>query len=264
MSEHPSMDNVIYANFGRRTRVDQPRPAGVPPATSTAAAWLLGGVTAEADSGRVTRGRTYARNGNVLGVEVQNGRIHANVAGSQNEPFHVTIHLPYRSTDDVAEVSAALAETPNGLKKAQQGEVDPELLAILIAEEGTELRCYCDCPDSAAICKHAVAVADVLATKMDADPMLVFRFRGLDLVRLEKAVTEQATRLGQESATGTDERFWEGRELPDLPEPKVASALEDSDLDALHRAMKLVSYTAIDQLRAVSDIEDMYDHLIRG
>ena len=41
----------------------------------------------------------------------------------------------------------------------------------------------------------------------------------------------------------------------------MAPALDDSDTDLLHQAMRQVSYTSIEQLRAVSDIEDLYDHL---
>lgn len=266
MSNRPQDDNVIYANFGARTRVDTPPPAPkvtAAPGMAAAAVWLLEAVTAQSDQGRISRGRDYARNGNVLGVNVQNGRVHANVAGSQNEPFQVSLQLPYRNADDLNEVTAALAETTNGLKLAQRGEVADDLLEILLTGPGEDIRCYCDCPDSATACKHSVAVADVAATKLDADPMMVFRLRGLDLVQLEKAVTEQGALLGQDSAHSSDERFWEGRTFPDPPEPKTASALEDSDLDALHRAMKLVSYTSVDQLRAVSDIEDMYDYLTR-
>lgn len=268
MSRHPQQDNVIYANFGAKTRVDEvpaaPANSGVvPPGMAPAAAWLLQAVTAQADQGRISRGRSYARNGNVLGVDVQQGRIHADVAGSQNEPFHVTLQLPYRNADDLSEVTAALAETTNGLKQAQHGQIAGNLLEVLLTGPGEDLRCYCDCPDSTSPCKHAVAVADVAATKMDADPMMVFRLRGLDLVQLEKAVSEHAASLGKDAAYASDERFWDGRQLPDLPTPKTASALDDSDLDSLHRAMKLVSYTSVDQLRAVSDIEDMYDHLTR-
>ena len=38
--------------------------------------------------------------------------------------------------------------------------------------------------------------------------------------------------------------------------------IEDSDMDLLHRAMQTVSFTNIDQLRAVADIEDLYDLLV--
>ncbi|WKD60956.1 hypothetical protein CCICO_04595 [Corynebacterium ciconiae DSM 44920] len=52
--------------------------------------------------------------------------------------------------------------------------------------------------------------------------------------------------------------FWEGETLPGLPNPKVEPALDDSDLSLLHVAMRSVSYTSIDELRAITDIEDMY------
>ncbi|WP_151549085.1 MULTISPECIES: SWIM zinc finger family protein [Corynebacterium] len=52
--------------------------------------------------------------------------------------------------------------------------------------------------------------------------------------------------------------FWQGGQLPPLPDPKVEPALDDSDLSLLHIAMRSVSYTSIDELRAITDIEDMY------
>ena len=58
--------------------------------------------------------------------------------------------------------------------------------------------------------------------------------------------------------------FWDGHDLPDLPHPKIAPMIEDSDIHLLHRAMQSVSFTNIDQLRAVADIEDLYDDLTRS
>ncbi|AGF72187.1 hypothetical protein [Corynebacterium halotolerans] len=265
--QRPKDGNVIYANFGNRTRVtgsdDAPRaPRRTRPAFVPGAARLLDAVTRLTDQGRVTRGRQYAAAGHVVGLEVANGRVHGQVAGSQNEPFNVAIQLPYRSTDDIAKVTDRLARTTNGLRRARSGDVADELLDILLAEDPSDIRFSCDCPDSAVVCKHAVAVVEKLAAKMDADSALLFQLRGLDLGRLEQAVSEQAKIVSRESEDDT-ELFWSGHPLPDLPDPKVAPALDDSDLDLLHKAMRAVSYTSIDQLRAVSDIEDIYDHLTR-
>lgn len=112
------------------------------------------------------------------------------------------------------------------------------------------------------MCKHEVAVLEKLAAKIDADPLALFTFRGLDLTTLEHAVMAQAKETSRESETDP-ELFWTGRQLPDLPTPRVSPALDDSDLDLLHKAMRAISYTNVDQLRAVSDIEDLYDHLCR-
>ena len=267
----PSDDNVIYANFGRKVRVEKPeqtRDERVErverrPAMAPAAELLLEVATSRADRGRLTRGRDYARAGHVLSMDLRNGAVHAQVAGSQNEPFTVAVQLPYRSPDDLSVVSAELARTPNGMRGARKGELSRTVVGALLAEDINDIRVRCDCPDPFAICKHAVAVLEKLAGKIDADPLALFTLRGMDLISLEKAVMVQAKDVSRESEENP-ELFWSGRELPALPEPRVAPALDDSDLDLLHKAMRAISYTNVDQLRAVSDIEDLYDHLCRG
>lgn len=265
MPQRPSDDNVIYANFGARTRVSGPGEVSSPPkrrraALSPAAQLLADVATSRADSGRLSRGRRYADAGHVISLDIRAGRAHARVAGSQNEPFAVTVQLPYRSTDDLAVVSAELARTPDGMRRARQGEVSQQLLEVLLADDSNDIRLSCDCPDPAPVCKHEVAVLEKLAAKIDADPLSLFTFRGLDLTALEEAVMAQARDASRDSEHDP-ELFWTGRQLPSLPEPRVAPALDDSDLDLLHKAMRSISYTNVDQLRAVSDIEDLYDAL---
>ncbi|QGU04316.1 SWIM zinc finger family protein [Corynebacterium comes] len=267
MPRRPSDDNVIYANFGAKTRVSGPEEIAASTtrrrsSMSRAAEMLIDVATSRADRGRLTRGRQYAEAGHVISLEIRNGRAHAQVAGSQNEPFSVTVQLPYRSTDDLAVVSAELARTPNGMRQARRGEMSEKLLHVLLTDDVHDVRLICDCPDPAPVCKHEVAVLEKLAAKIDADPMALFSFRGLDLSALEHAVMAQARDASREAEIDP-ELFWTGRTLPDLPSPRVSPALDDSDLDLLHKAMRAISYTNVDQLRAVSDIEDLYDHLCR-
>lgn len=271
MSEQPTEDNVIYANFGSRTRVSGPedvphveRPMRRAAASLSAAAQMLIDVAvSRADSGRLTRGRQYATAGHVVDMDILDGRVHAQVAGSQNEPFSVTLQLPYRSTDDMAGVAAELARTPNGLRRARSGDVSEGLLKVLLSEDPEDIGLRCDCPDSSPVCKHEVAVLEKLAAKIDADPQLLFELRGMNIVSLEQAVMAQAKSASKESESDP-QLFWTGRQFPELPNPKVAPALDDSDLDLLHKAMRTISYTNVEQLRAVSDLEDLYDALCRG
>lgn len=266
----PRKDNVIYANFGARrgVRVDnEPATAALrrDKPLGDAAAWLVAGVEKRADAGRITRGRAYARAGHVVSLEIEApGRIAAQVAGSQNEPFAVTVALEYRSTDDLMEVTRRLTHPAQGndsLAKARAGQLSAELLEVLM---GTDITFSCDCPDRVPACKHAVAVCEVVAGRMDADPEFVFAARGLNFAQMERYFTQHAQQESRESAAATDGRFWTGLELPALPEPRLSPAIADSDLDALHKAMRTVSYTSVEQLRAVSDIEDLYDHLTRS
>lgn len=261
-------DNVIYANFGARKRVSSPEQVNRVSGLSPAATRVLQFIYKDADSGRISRGRQYAAGGHVVGLDVRNSAVHGRVAGSQNEPFAVLIQLPFRSNDDIAKISADFARTPNSMAQAREGVLSPETLNLLFAEDAEDLRFSCTCPDSSTVCKHVIAVGERLAARIDADPSVVFSMRGLDLGRLEQTVMEQAKTVAkdsyQNSGLSESERnalFWEGRKFPDLPQPKVAPALDDSDPELLRKAMRAVSHTNIDLLRAVSDVEDLYHHL---
>lgn len=264
--KRPSEDNVIYANFGTRTRVSKASEIPERPLItqlSPAAHRLYFAATSRTDQGRVTRGRQYAQAGNVVDLSIRNGAAHGRVAGSQNEPFSVSVILPYRTADEIGEISAILARTTNGMSRARMGLIDDRVLDLIFGEDPDDIRFGCDCPDPQLVCKHVIAMVDRLSAKIDADPALAFQLRGLTLDALELAVLDHAHAVSRESTEDGSERFWTGRELPDLPRPKLAPALEDSDLDLLHKAMRVVSFTNVDQLRAVSDIEDLYDHLTR-
>lgn len=274
----PTQDNVTYVNFGARKRVQGPEEVlkvenvdrtGV--SLPSAATRLTRMLEEHAEPGRLKRGRDYAHAGNVVGLDVRNGAVHGRVAGSQNEPFAVLLQLPYRSTDELGQVAELLARTPNAVRDARTGMVRPDVLDILIGEEYSDLRFSCTCPDPQVLCKHVVAVVDRLVARMDADPTVVFSLRGLNLSTLEQLLMAKAQEAAQDalspqSGLGDEERarlFWEGRELPDLPEPKIAPALDDSDRELLRKAMRSITHSNIELLRVISDIEDLYDHLIR-
>ncbi|APT92792.1 hypothetical protein CPHO_07695 [Corynebacterium phocae] len=271
-------DNIIYVNFGARGRGATPQEiskvdkSGRPgTGVSLAGQRLVAAVEGRTDAGRLKRGRDYARKGHVVDIDVRNGAVHGQVAGSQNDPFAVLVRLPYRSNDELGKVAEILARTTNAIRDAQEGELPSEVVDILLAEDSQDISFGCDCPDSAWVCKHIVAVVDCLVAKIDADPAVIFEMRGITFAKLEQLIMAKAPEVAadatrEDGSVDPDERnelFWNGRTLPDLPEPKVAPALEDSDMDALKRALRTVSHTNIELLRAISDIEDLYDHLTR-
>lgn len=262
--------NVIYAKFGRPEpapagRAERPEasrrgPAPGPRGEMTPGAYLRSLIARRADPGRLDRGVAYFSEGRVVDVTVESGRIEAKVAGSQPSPFAVAVALPYRSADELSDVARALATRPSAVERARRGRYTVGVLDIFLGED---LRVICDCPDTAEPCKHGVAVIHRLAAAMDKDSSFVLRARGLDFTWLTSMLSRMAKRGSRDAATATDERFWRGSGLPPLPDPAVAPAIEESDLDLLHRAMRSVSFTAVEQLRAVSDIEEMFDYLTR-
>src|SRR5437588_9675057 len=58
---------------------------------------------------RLTRGRSYARQGQVISINVETGIVEAKVQGSQSKPYNVEIHLEPLSDQDWEKVTEAMA-----------------------------------------------------------------------------------------------------------------------------------------------------------
>lgn len=264
----PSEDNVIYLNFGARRRVATDAEAShaeqVVPVErySQAAMRVLNAALRRTDPGRAKRGQQYATKGHVHDLNVRMNGIEAYVTGSQNEPFFTGFRLPPRDPQELQRAVSQIAARPGSVKLAQRGEFPDEVLNVLLAHAPEEFRFFCDCPDGVDVCKHSVAVAAEAAKRIDADPELVFTLRGMSMDTVDASIRDGAYALARENAEAGSEFFWSGREMPELPRPKTAPMVDDSDTDMLRRALEPVSFTNIDLLNAVADIEDLYDMLV--
>lgn len=253
---------------------------------STAADWLTDLAFTQSDNGRMSRGRSYYQGGHVMNLEFVPGSITAKVIGSQPQPFSVAIMFPPRTDPQLARLPDLISQLDGGIQAVRSGQFSPDMLKILFGGHPYKARYYCDCPDKAKVCKHVVATMMAAADRVAADPGLVFQLRGLNLadMRLPKpagsagsvsATPEtsvpagasgsrqkpQAEAPSPEAIAAAADRFWNGGPLPEIPQLKTQSALADSDEELLHKAMRTISYTSVDELCAVSDIEDLYYNL---
>ena len=253
-------------------------------ARSTAADWLTDLAFTQSDNGRMSRGRGYYQGGHVMNLEFVPGSITAKVIGSQPQPFSVAIMFPPRTDPQLARLPDLISQLDGGIQAVRSGQFSPDMLKILFGGHPYKARYYCDCPDKAKVCKHVVATMMAAADRVAADPGLVFQLRGLNLadMRLPKpagsagsvpATPETSASAGSagaakkaeapspEAIAAATDRFWNGGPLPEIPQLKTQSALADSDEELLHKAMRTISYTSVDELCAVSDIEDLYYNL---
>lgn len=181
------------------------------------------------DSGRLSRGKSYARQGQVLSIDIQTGKVHAKVQGSRSTPYQVKIALPLLDTDQWQAIQAALEASPLPLARMLAGEMPPELEAIfqasgqqLFPQRRTDLVTDCSCPDWSDPCKHIAAVYYLLAEQFDGDPFLLLKLRGMDRAALLanlSAASETATaaEAGSTEPLPLDaQAFWQGGIVPDL------------------------------------------------
>lgn len=134
---------------------------------------------------RMQRGRRYARQGQVLSLDVHTATIAAQVQGSRRTPYLITVSLPEPTPKQWKAIDAAMRAKVGFVARLLAGEVPPDLEEVfgasgvaLFPRTWKELRARCSCPDWENPCKHIAAVLYVFADQLDTDPWLLLAWRG--------------------------------------------------------------------------------------
>ncbi len=161
---------------------------------------------------RLTRGRAYARQGQVLDVKVEPGTVTASVQGSRRKPYSIILHFEEISADGWDRIIERLKEQALFAAKLLSGEV-PQDLEQFFQDEGASLfptlneksKMSCSCPDYSNPCKHIAAVFYVLGDAFDRDPFLILRLRGMPQELLLERLSEGLEITEDEDAEKTAE-----------------------------------------------------------
>jgi len=136
-------------------------------------------------SGRLQRGRSYARKGQVIEFSLAPGQVTARVQGSRPQPYRVSISVRPLTGAQWREVESRLAGQALFRARLLAGDMPREIEQVF-ADCGTplfpgsagDLGMDCNCPDWGVPCKHLAAVCYVLAEAFDADPFAMLAWRG--------------------------------------------------------------------------------------
>jgi len=134
---------------------------------------------------RLQRGRSYARSGQVLNVDVQPGLVKARVQGSRPKPYNVEIQVSAlpdkeweRVLDTISEQAIFAAQLLDGTMP-QEIETAFEAARVSLFPTSTrDLDTNCSCPDDSNPCKHIAAVYYLLGEQFDHDPFFNFHIAG--------------------------------------------------------------------------------------
>jgi len=135
--------------------------------------------------GRLTRGKAYARKGQVLSLDLVPGVVSGKVQGSRAAPYEVWITMPVLAPTVWESVEAAVAEQALFAAQLLGGELPAELEDVVAAAGGSlfpqsfdDLSMRCTCPDWGLPCKHLAAAFYLLAETFDDDPFRILLWRG--------------------------------------------------------------------------------------
>jgi uncharacterized Zn finger protein len=134
------------------------------------------------DGGRLARGRSYARKGQVIDFTMTPGLVTGRVQGSRPDPYTVRITITAYDDAQWTTISDALGSQALFRAALLAGAMPHEIVELF---DGLDLPLFpsrldmdCSCPDWSVPCKHASAVLYVLAEAFDDDPFLVLAWRG--------------------------------------------------------------------------------------
>lgn len=186
--------------------------------------WIAALEETSMDSGRLSRGRTYARGGHVAEITVSPGRITAKVHGSQPRPYTSTVHIRAfadseweKLLDAVAAKAVHLAalldrDMPEGLAQ------DAADAGVRLLPHGNELEPRCSCPDWGYPCKHAAALCYQVSRILDEDPFVLLLIRGRD----EPAIMAELHRRNAAHAA-VEQAFEEQKQRAVIPSARRSS-----------------------------------------
>jgi uncharacterized Zn finger protein len=195
---------------------------------------------------RLGRGRSYARRGQVLSIDIAKGKISARVQGSRPAPYQISIEVKPLKKKEWAKVAQAVSGQAVFASKLLGGEMPHEMDQVfrragvsLFPERGSDLETDCSCPDWSNPCKHIAAVYYLLGEEFDRDPFLIFKMRGMSREEFLPLLGESgaqgpleapAQTLPAEPLPAAPARFWAAGAIPadlagEAPVAPVGAAL---------------------------------------
>ncbi|MEQ3549987.1 SWIM zinc finger family protein [Pseudonocardia nematodicida] len=183
--------------------------------------------------GRLSRGKNYARSGQIVSLDFDAGAAVALVQGTRPAPYRVRIGMRVWDKQEWARIEQALAADAWYAAALLAGTVPPEIEELLgglglslFPAGGSDLSLDCSCPDRTVPCKHLAAVFYLIAEQFDSDPFVLLELRGREKDTLLTRVREERDRAAGASGSGPAalgdliDTFWETPEAgPPTPRP---------------------------------------------
>lgn len=184
------------------------------------------------DAGRLSRGKTYARRGQVVDLDIRPGVIAARVQGSRPTPYRLRIAVPRLSDEDWEHAIDGMAQQAIYAAQLLNGEMPREIAQVfeaggvsLFPTGDDEVEMTCSCPDSEVPCKHLAAVLLLVGEQLDQDPFLLFTLRGRTQEQIVRALRNRRASRAEAPAIET------GAPQPETPpdSPPAQSKLSVAD-----------------------------------
>lgn len=171
---------------------------------------------------RIGRGRTYVRNGAVLDLKIDTGKITGLVAGSKATPYKVAITIDKLPDEKWQDITHTCSHRIGNLSELLEGKFPEELADVFFHQKAglfpspKEIHLSCTCPDWAVLCKHVAAVLYGVGARLDQEPLLFFTLRDIGFEALLKKSAEEKVDSLLKNADKKTSRVLDDKVITDL------------------------------------------------
>lgn len=148
---------------------------------------------------RLPRGRTYARNGSVIDLQIEPGKITSLVSGSSL--YRITIEIRPLDGAHWKKLKGQCGAGIASVVELLQGRLSTSVMSVVTCRENglfpapAEIEMSCSCPDWAGMCKHIAATLYGVGNRLDRQPELLFKLRQVDHLELIARAGNEAPKL---------------------------------------------------------------------
>ncbi|MCH4887121.1 hypothetical protein EZV73_06045 [Acidaminobacter sp. JC074] len=148
-------------------------------------------------SNRISRGKAYVKQGAVLDLKIEEGKVLSKINGSGSKIYDCDIHIDKLSDERWDRVLEHCQNKISTLDDLLTGNFSDELLMIFkdksygLFPSPDEIHFGCSCPDVAYMCKHIAATLYAIGAKFDNDPLFFFTLRQIETESLIKKSIEK-------------------------------------------------------------------------
>ena len=171
-------------------------------------------------SNRLGRGSAYLKNGFVLDLKIDEGVIKGKVYGSNL--YDINIKIDKLSSKNKETVISAIGHRISSIEDLISGNFPQEFGDIFLTQHKglfpspKEICLGCSCPDWAVMCKHVAAVLYGVGARLDVDPLLFFKLRGVDVNEFIKKSIDEKMRNMLKNAGARTARVIENADIAGL------------------------------------------------
>lgn len=186
------------------------------PAVAWGSRWLdLVEASPAFDEQALRRGADYASFDWQLDVEIEKGRASTLASSGKRMSYEAAVDVPVLDADEIDEIVVSIASETHRIAAVLDGEL-PTDLDVLVAIDPASIVPSCTCTSVDRPCKHASAVAHLIADAVADEPFDLLHLRGVSRVDLIERLT--AVRRGAPSDAAVEDEPVE----PDPPQAEPA------------------------------------------